>query len=77
MRPATIAGLQGTYFFGDLTGTVSSFAFDGATAPVAKSRTDELFPGGIDEINSFGEDAAGELYICVMAGSVFRVDAAP
>lgn len=76
-RGAAIPDLQGTYFFADLTGTVSSFAVDGTTAPTAKSRTDELFPAGIDDITSFGEDAVGEIYICVMAGSVFRIVVAP
>jgi glucose/arabinose dehydrogenase len=72
-RGAALPDLQGTYIFADMTGTFSSFAFDGATPPVAASRTDELFPAGIEDVNSFGEDGAGELYICVMAGSVFQI----
>jgi glucose/arabinose dehydrogenase len=75
-RGSALPGLEGTYFFADLTGTVSSFAFDGSTPPVPQSRTDELFPAGVEDINSFGEDADGELYICVMAGSIFRIAAA-
>jgi len=73
-RGAAIPDLQGTYFFADLTGTVSSFVFDGTAMPVAKSITDDLFPGGIEDINSFGEDDAGEIYLCIMEGSVFRID---
>ena len=72
-RGTAIHGLDGTYFFADLTGTVSSFTFDDTHRPIRQSRTSELFPGGIEDINSFGEDAAGELYICVASGEVFRI----
>jgi glucose/arabinose dehydrogenase len=72
-RGTAIPDLQGTYFFADLTGTFSSFEFDGKTAPTTKSRTDELFPDGIEDVNSFGEDGPGELYICVMGGAIFKI----
>lgn len=75
-RGSAIPDLKGTYFFGDMTGTFSSFAAGGGAAPAVKSRTDELFPSGVEDVNSFAEDAAGEIYILVMAGSIFRISAA-
>jgi glucose/arabinose dehydrogenase len=72
-RGAAVAGLGGTYIFGDTTGKFSSFKFDGVTPPVATSRTKELFPDNIEDLNSFGEDALGELYVCVAEGKVFRI----
>jgi glucose/arabinose dehydrogenase len=75
-RGSALTALQGTYFFADMTGTFSSFAFDGTTPPVVQSRTGELFPSGVEDVNSFGEDANGELYVCVMSGSIFRIVAA-
>jgi glucose/arabinose dehydrogenase len=75
-RGAALPDLAGTYFFADMTGTFSSFA-TGAANPAVQSRTDELFPDGVEDVNSFGEDAAGELYVCVMAGTVFKIVAAP
>jgi glucose/arabinose dehydrogenase len=76
-RGAALPELQGTYFFADMTGTFSSFVTGGANPPAVKSRTNELFPDGVEDVNSFGEDGAGELYICIMVGSVFKVVAAP
>jgi glucose/arabinose dehydrogenase len=75
-RGAALPEEQGNYFFADMTGTFSSFAVNENNPSVVKSRTDELFPAGVEDVNSFGEDAAGELYICVMAGSVYRIVAA-
>jgi glucose/arabinose dehydrogenase len=76
-RGAALPDLRGTYFFADMTGTFSSFVPGAANPPVVTSRTDELFPDGVEDVNSFGEDAAGELYVCVMAGTVFKIVAAP
>jgi glucose/arabinose dehydrogenase len=76
-RGSALPALVGTYFFADITGTFSSFVLGGTNPPVVKSRTDELFPDGVEDVNSFGEDADGELYICVMAGAIFRIVAAP
>jgi glucose/arabinose dehydrogenase len=72
-RGTAIAGLDGTYFFADITGTVSSFKFNGTIPLMVTPRGDELFPDGIENINSFGEDAIGELYICVADGRIFRI----
>ena len=73
-RGVAIPQLQGVYFFADITGKFSSLRFDGSTPPqVTRDRESELFPNGINDVNSFGEDAAGELYICVADGRVFRI----
>jgi glucose/arabinose dehydrogenase len=63
--------LQGTYFMSDSRShKISSLRYDGATITEWTDRTDELQPEGfsfpstpVTEITSFGEDAAGELYI--------------
>jgi glucose/arabinose dehydrogenase len=77
-RGLGIAGLWGTYFFGDhCTGRVWSFRYDGAQLTEFVERTTEL--GGFSgSISSFGEDAAGELYIVnYFEGEVRRVVPAP
>jgi glucose/arabinose dehydrogenase len=69
-RGSAIPALQGLYFFGDYCqGWVRSFRFQGGAAT---ELTDwpTLRPGG--SITSFGEDAAGELYVIVQSGSVFK-----
>jgi glucose/arabinose dehydrogenase len=70
-RGGAIAGLQGTYFYGDFcTGFVRSFRF--ANGAVTE-QTDwaALRPGS--GITSFAEDSAGELYILTSAGGLFRI----
>jgi glucose/arabinose dehydrogenase len=70
-RGAAIPQLQGLYFFGDFCqGWVRSFRYQAGTAT---ELTDwpTLRPGG--SITSFGEDAAGELYILIQSGSVFKM----
>jgi glucose/arabinose dehydrogenase len=70
-RGAAIPALQGKYFYADYcSGWVRSFQME---AGVAVDETDwpELRPGG--QVTSFGEDAAGELYLVTEQGSVFKV----
>jgi glucose/arabinose dehydrogenase len=70
-RGSVIPALQGLYFFGDYCqGTVRSFRYQGGSAT---ELTDwpTLRPGG--SITSFGEDAAGELYVVIQSGSVFKI----
>jgi glucose/arabinose dehydrogenase len=70
-RGVAIPGLQGTYFYGDFCqGFVRSFRLANG---VATEQTDwvALRPGG--NITSFGEDAAGELYIVTSGGRLFRI----
>ncbi len=70
-RGRALPTLRGTYFYGDYCqGWVRSFRLQ------ASSVTDQLVwptlaPNGA--ITSFGEDAAGELYVLVSGGSVYRI----
>jgi glucose/arabinose dehydrogenase len=74
-RGTLIAGLEGMYFFADHTGRVWSLRFDGTRVSEFTERTAELFGSdGPQGISSFGEDAAGELYITdVFAGTLHKV----
>jgi hypothetical protein len=74
-RGAVIPALSGTYFFADYgLDRIWSFRFDGSSVSGLVDRTAELaVPGGYSAIASFGEDAAGELFIVDRGGSVFRI----
>jgi glucose/arabinose dehydrogenase len=76
-RGQQICDLQGTYFFADYcSAQIWSFRYDGTNLTELTNRTAELAPGGglsINSITSFGEDAAGELYICDQGGEVFKI----
>ena len=67
------------YFFADYcTAEIWSGQFQGGTLANVTDRTAELAPGGglsISSISSFGEDAAGEIYICDLGGEVFKIGA--
>jgi glucose/arabinose dehydrogenase len=70
-RGAAIPGLQGTYFYADYCGGwVKSFRMQGGQV-VDQKDWPELAPGG--KVTSFGEDAAGELYVVSQAGGVFKI----
>ena len=70
-RGSAVPALQGHYFYGDYCqGWVRSFRYsDGAVA--FPTSWPSLAPGG--PILSFGEDAAGELYVLEQGGRVLRV----
>ncbi|MEP7227117.1 MAG: PQQ-dependent sugar dehydrogenase, partial [Gemmatimonadales bacterium] len=70
-RGSAIPALQGHYFYADFCqGWVRSFRYTGGV--VAEETTwPTLSPGG--SITSFGEDAAGELYILDAGGRVSRI----
>ena len=74
-RGSAIPALQGTYFFADFCqGWVRSFrSADGAATELTDWRV--LQPGG--SIPSFGEDAAGELYVMSTNGGVFKIVPGP
>jgi glucose/arabinose dehydrogenase len=70
-RGAAIPALQGTYFYADYClGWVRSFRMSGG---VVTEETDwpALRPGG--QVTSFGEDAAGELYLLTEQGGVYKI----
>ena len=77
-RGRAIPDLRGTYFFGDfVTSQIWSVA-PGAQSPAAKTTlTDTLNPPGpatIGNVSSFGEDHAGEIYICDYSdGEIYRI----
>jgi len=79
-RGSAIPDLQGTYFFADYCySSIWSFRYDGSSTYDYQTRTSELAPssGSISSISGFGEDAAGEIYICDLNGEVFRIVAEP
>ena len=70
-RGSAIPALQGLYFYGDYCqGWVRSFRYSGGSA-IELTDWPTLRPGG--QVTSFGEDAAGELYVISAAGSVYKV----
>ena len=70
-RGGAMPALQGHYFYADFCqGWVRSFRYVGGVATEKTSWT-TLSPGG--SITSFGEDAAGELYILEAEGRVSRI----
>ncbi len=74
------ADLAGLYFFGDfVSGRAWTGQFERDDAFVVREVTQLLEPdaGAIDNIASFGEDAAGNLYIVDLDGEVFRITAPP
>ena len=67
-RGAAIPDLVGAYVFADFClGTLEVLRHDGDTAVVT-----DLGPT-VQAVSSFGEDAAGELYVLSLAGGVYRV----
>ncbi len=70
-RGAAIPELQGNYFYADYCGGwVRSFRMEGGMA-VDETDWPALRPGG--RVTSFGEDAAGELYLLTEQGGVFKI----
>ncbi len=72
-RGAAVPALQGVYFYADYcAGWVKSFRYADGRATEGSDRP-QLAPGG--NITSFGEDAAGEMYILTQQGGVYRLAA--
>jgi len=75
-RGCALPNFLGTYFYADYcTGTVRSFRYVGGTVTEQQDLTATLTPpqGPIGPITSFGEDAAGELYIVSLDGSIYKI----
>ena len=73
-RGARIPAIAGHYFFSDYcTGWLRSFRFGNGTA--TDRRTWEV--PRVGAVLSFGEDAAGELYVLSSNGTVYRIDPSP
>jgi glucose/arabinose dehydrogenase len=74
-RGSAVSALQGLYFFGDFCQRwVHSFRYAGGTAT---ELTDWPALGTASSLTSFGEDAAGELYVLESSGRVSRIVAVP
>jgi glucose/arabinose dehydrogenase len=69
-RGEAIPAAQGRYFYGDYcSGNVWSLALsDGKATGIRRHRF------RVAALSSFGEDAAGELYLVSLEGNVFRLD---
>ncbi|MEO8200965.1 MAG: PQQ-dependent sugar dehydrogenase [Gemmatimonadota bacterium] len=72
-RGKRMPALQGTYFYGDYCGGwVRSFRLTGTTA---KEEFAALASPLInDNVVSFGEDAAGEIYVVMASGRIYRIE---
>lgn len=72
-RGGAIPDLQGVYFFSDFcSARIWTFRYVDGKVSDFMERSEELRPpyGGV---SSFGRDASGELYICSLAGEVFKI----
>lgn len=76
-RGSAIPGLQGSYFFADYgSDRFWSFRFDGTNRVDFQERTAELNSGSpkpFSGVSAFGEDGAGELYICDLDGEIYQI----
>ena len=73
-RGSGIPGLAGHYFYSDFcAGWLRSFRLAGGVALDHR----QWSIGSIGSVPSFGEDAAGELYILSAGGTVYRLSPAP
>ena len=70
VRGTAVPGLANRYVYGDLCGGVWSARIAGGVAH--GRRPERLSPGG-ELLVSFGEGAAGELYVVTLNGRVYRV----
>ena len=70
-RGAAIAALKGWYVYGDYCGGQVWAVASGASRPATPVRL--LSTGRM--ISGFGEDNAGELYLCDLNGTVYRIAA--
>jgi glucose/arabinose dehydrogenase len=70
-RGAVLTGFQGHYFYADFCGGwVRSFRMEGGLA-AEQTEWPELRPGGV--VTSFGQDAAGEIYLLTGQGAVYQI----
>jgi glucose/arabinose dehydrogenase len=68
-RGKAIPSFRGRYIYGDYgSGTIWSLRVVGGKATEKRRESIQ-----VDELSSFGEDAAGELYATSLSGSVYRI----
>jgi len=71
-RGAAMPALRGTYFFADYcSASVWTLRWVDGEVTDLRDRTSEL--AGLAIPVSFGEDAAGELYVCSLGGTVYKI----
>jgi hypothetical protein len=69
-RGERIPAAQGRYFYGDYcSGTIWA-----VTPRGSRTSTPRRLPIEVSGLSSFGEDAAGELYLLSLEGDVYRLD---
>jgi glucose/arabinose dehydrogenase len=75
-RGRRLPALVGRYFFADYcTALIRSLVWDGTTVRDVWDWRDALDPEHrLAQLSSFGEDAAGELYLLSLSGDVYRFD---
>jgi glucose/arabinose dehydrogenase len=72
-RGSRLPSVVGHYFFADYcSGWIRSFKYD--QGMVSERR--QWSVGSVGRVLSFGEDAAGELYVCSANGTVYRIEPA-
>ncbi len=80
-RGNAMCSFQGLYFFADYcSAKIWTVEWNGTSIQNLTDRTAQLAPGGglaINSITSFGEDGAGEIYICDRGGEVFKIIPGP
>lgn len=76
-RGNLIPGLRGTYIFADYGRRwIKSFVWQNGTASEDIDLTADLQANNL-VIGSFGQDAAGELYVVDLTGTIYRLEAEP
>jgi glucose/arabinose dehydrogenase len=75
-RGESIPALRGWYLYGDYCSSrVWAMRWEGGEVLEHREITEEIDPGGLlAGISSFGEDAAGEVYVVSYDGVVYRVE---
>jgi len=78
-RGSDFPALVGTYVYGDFSaGWIAGLRRTSPEGtPLGKPQVKTLLPESGIAPSSFGEDAAGELYVCDYGGALFRVIAQP
>ncbi|MFY9549540.1 MAG: PQQ-dependent sugar dehydrogenase [Thermoanaerobaculia bacterium] len=72
-RGTAIPGLDGVYLYADFCGgQIYAARQDAGGAWTSSLLTDTPY-----SVSSFGEDAAGEVYVCDLGGAVYRIDPTP
>ena len=73
-RGKAIPELDGTYFYADYcSGLIRSFRWKDGVAAEKRGWQSVLSEQPLGQLSSFGEDAAGELYVLSLRGTVFRL----